>query len=75
MQSSRSTLSTFNEVSLKISQSPSGWLEKAPLFVAYMDVGTEREQDAEAVLNMHLEQANITSASIAIFFKYNRAIN
>jgi hypothetical protein len=30
----------------------------APLVVAYMDVGTEREQDAEAVLVTRLEPLN-----------------
>jgi len=40
----------------KNSPSPSGCDLKAPLCVAYMDVGQGREQDAEALLVAYLEQ-------------------
>jgi len=38
--------------------------EKAPLCVAYMDVGQEREQDAEALLVVYLELLNCTSRAL-----------
>ena len=48
--------SLAGRVAVKYSPSPSGCDLKAPLCVAYMDVGQGREQDAEALLVTYLEQ-------------------
>ena len=47
--------------------------EKAPLCVAYMDVGQGREQDAEALLVAYLEQLKgAPRALIDAFSAHNR---
>jgi hypothetical protein len=47
--------------------------KKAPLGVAYMDVGQGREQDAEALLVVYLESLNRSPrALIDAFLAHNR---
>jgi hypothetical protein len=57
----------------KNSPSPSGCDLKAPLCVAYKDVGQGREQDAEALLVTYLEQLKgAPCALIDAFSAHNR---